>query len=79
MCSKPFDGWTFVECHYHSPSAFKRGKLILAGFTDDIDALTTKQDSFATKACSGVRKGGGLAATVLSIEMEEDLVNMVRW
>ena len=56
-----------------------RGKLILAGFTDDIDALTTKQDSFATKACSGVRKGGGLGATVLSIEMEEDLVNMVRW
>ena len=56
-----------------------RGKLILSGFTDDIDALTTKQDSFATKACGGVRKGGGLAATVLSIEMEEDLVNMVRW
>ena len=56
-----------------------RAKLILAGFTDEIDALTTKQDAFATKACSGVRKGGGLSAAMLSIEMEEDLVNMVRW
>ena len=35
-------------------------KLILAGFTDEIDTLTTKQDAFATNAWSGIRKGGGL-------------------
>ena len=56
-----------------------RGRLILAGFTDNLDRLSTKSDNFATKACTGVRKAGGVAAQVLSVEIEEDLVNLVRW
>ena len=56
-----------------------RGRLIIAGFTDDIDRLSTKPDSFAIKACSGVRKSGGLPAALLYVEIEEDLINLVRW
>ena len=56
-----------------------RGRLIIAGFTDDIDRLSTRPDSFAIKACSGVRKTGGLPATLMSVEIEEDLINLVRW
>ena len=56
-----------------------RGRLIIAGFTDDIDRLSTRPGSFAIKACSGVRKSGGLPATLMSVEIEEDLINLVRW
>ena len=34
-----------------------RGRLILAGFTDNLDRLSTRADNFA-KACTGVRKTG---------------------
>ena len=56
-----------------------RGRLILAGVTDNLDRLSTRADNFATKACTGVRKAGGVAAQVFSVEIEEDLVNLVRW
>ena len=44
-----------------------RGRLIMAGFTDDLDRLSTRPDSFAIKACSGVRKSGGLPDALLSV------------
>ena len=60
-------------------NAALRARLMTHGFTDDLESLSRRDKEFACKVATAIRKQGGVPATHMSVDLEDDLEHLVSW
>ena len=60
-------------------NAALRARLMTHGFTDDLESPSRRDKEFACKVATAIRKQGGVPATHMSVDLENDLEHLVSW
>ena len=65
----------YLEHTINIGNATLRRRLITQGFTDNLDALSTRDSDCVPKVAAAIRKQGGPSAALMTIDLEETLKN----